>query len=79
MEFPKKLRKMNTVVGLIPTGVRTLREHGHNVLVEAGAGTGCTISDREYVEAGAEIVESPGEVYRRADMIMKVKEPLKQE
>jgi alanine dehydrogenase len=76
---PKEIKEDEYRVGLIPTGVRTLREHGHNVLVEAGAGTGCTISDREYVEAGAEIVESPGEVYRRADMIMKVKEPLKQE
>lgn len=76
---PMEIKEDEYRVGLIPSGVRALRARGHHVVVETGAGNGCRISNEEYVEAGAEIVQSPASVYGRADMIVKVKEPLKQE
>ena len=66
-------------MGLDPIGVSELTEAGHQVLVEAGAGSGSTISDSEYVEAGAEVVETAGEVWGRADLVVKVKQPQQSE
>ncbi len=62
-------------VGLTPVGVELLRAEGHKVLVETQAGLGSGLTDNEYAEQGAEIVADPAEVWRRADMIVKVKEP----
>jgi alanine dehydrogenase len=62
-------------VGLVPSGVIALREAGHEVLVEARAGEGSSISDEEYARAGARIVETAAEVWTKADLVAKVKEP----
>jgi len=72
---PKEIKEEEYRVGIAPAGVRILRDAGHTVLIEQGAGEGSRISDEEYERAGAVIVDGPGEVYGRGDMIMKVKEP----
>ena len=72
---PKEVKDHETRVGLVPSGVTALREAGHEVLVETHAGEGSSITDREYTQAGAAILESAAEVWRRADLVIKVKEP----
>ena len=76
---PKEIKAGETRVALVPSGVTTLQESGHEVLVEAGAGKGSSISNEEYAKAGAIIVESAKDVWRQADIIVKVKEPLASE
>jgi alanine dehydrogenase len=71
---PKEIKDHETRVGLVPSGVTTLREGGHRVLVETEAGAGSSIPDSEYVEAGAEI-HSATDVWAKADLVIKVKEP----
>ena len=60
---------------MTPAGVEIMRENGHDILVESDAGTGSGFDDAAYREAGAEIVATPQEIFRRADMVMHVKEP----
>jgi alanine dehydrogenase len=76
---PKEVKDHETRVGLVPHGVTALREAGHEVLVESHAGEGSSLTDREYMQAGADISESAGEVWNRADLIVKVKEPQQSE
>src|ERR1051325_519788 len=76
---PKEVKDHETRVGLVPSGVAALREAGHEVLVQSTAGEGSSLSDREYMQAGAAILGSAAEVWRRADLIVKVKEPQKSE
>lgn len=76
---PREIKEDENRVGLLPSGVEALAASGHDVLVETGAAAGIGISDADYREAGAKIVTSPEEVYARAEMIVKVKEPLKAE
>ncbi len=76
---PKEIKDHETRVGLVPSGVIALREAGHEVLVETHAGEGSSITDREYMQAGAAILESSAEVWKRADLVIKVKEPQKSE
>ena len=76
---PKEIKADEYRVGIIPVGVETLVRRGHTVLLEQGAGDGSGISDEEYTRAGAELAASAEEVYRRAELIIKVKEPLPQE
>jgi alanine dehydrogenase len=76
---PKEVKDHETRVGLVPSGVIGLREAGHEVLVESHAGEGSSITDGEYTEAGATILESAAEVWKRADLVVKVKEPQKAE
>jgi alanine dehydrogenase len=66
-------------VGLVPGGVKALATSGHEVLVESGAGGGSGVSDAEYQQAGARIVASAAEVWARAAILVKVKEPLESE
>ena len=66
-------------VGLTPGGVEVLSKSGHTVLVESGAGLGSGFEDEEYSELGAQIVDSAQEVWAKADMVVKVKEPLERE
>jgi alanine dehydrogenase len=73
--FPKEVKDHETRVGLVPGSVHALREAGHRVLVETKAGVGSSIPDHEYVEAGAEILSSAADVWRRAELVVKVKEP----
>ena len=77
--IPKEIKEDEYRVAIVPSGVRTLKEHGHLVIIEKGAGEGCRIEDIEYEAAGAEVVIDPVEIYSRADMVMKVKEPLPSE
>jgi alanine dehydrogenase len=72
---PKEIKADENRVGLTPTSVREVIEHGHRVLVESGAGAGVDFDDEAYRTAGAEIVASAREVFDRAEMIVKVKEP----
>jgi len=72
---PKEIKDHETRVGLVPSGVTALREAGHEVLVEAGAGEGSSIPDREYMQAGAAVLQRAGDVWRNADLVVKVKEP----
>ncbi len=74
----REIKPQERRVGLTPSGVRTLIREGHQVLVEVGAGDGSGFSDREYLQAGAELA-SRQEVFGRSDMIVKVKEPLPDE
>ncbi|MEM6857757.1 MAG: alanine dehydrogenase [Pseudomonadota bacterium] len=72
---PKEIKNHEYRVGLTPEAVREYVAHGHRVIVESGAGAGITKTDAEYEEIGAEIVDTAEEVFARADMIVKVKEP----
>jgi len=73
---PKEIKEQEQRVALLPSAANQLIRHGHSVLVETNAGTGCGYADEEYAKAGAEIVDQAKEVFARADMIVKVKEPL---
>jgi alanine dehydrogenase len=73
---PTEIKTDEYRVSLVPAGAEVLTQAGHTVLVEAGAGLGTSISDSEYAEHGAEIVEDAAELWRRSDLIVKVKEPL---
>jgi alanine dehydrogenase len=72
---PKEVKDHETRVGLVPSGVIALREAGHEVLVQTSAGEGSSITDQEYAEAGAKMLPSAKEVWERADLVVKVKEP----
>ncbi|SEL93108.1 L-alanine dehydrogenase [Sphingomonas palmae] len=72
---PKEIKNHEYRVGLTPGAVREYVAHGHEVLVQAGAGLGIAASDDVYRAAGAEIVDTAEEVFTRAQMIVKVKEP----
>jgi alanine dehydrogenase len=72
---PKEIKVQEHRVGLTPAGVRELVAHGHQVLVEAGAGAGIGITDAQYKLAGARIAREASEIYERAAMVVKVKEP----
>lgn len=72
---PKEIKDHETRVGCVPSMVTTLHEHGHQVLVEVEAGAGSSVADHEYLEAGATLVSTAAEVWNRADLVVKVKEP----
>src|SRR5215469_5342332 len=76
---PKEIKEQEQRVALLPSGTNELTKHGHSVLVQNDAGVGSGYPDQEYASAGAEIVEQARDVFARADMIVKVKEPLKVE
>jgi alanine dehydrogenase len=73
---PKEIKEQEQRVALLPSGAHQLTRRGHSVLVEKDAGTGSGYPDQDYARAGAEIVEQAKDVFARADMIVKVKEPL---
>jgi alanine dehydrogenase len=76
---PKEIKVREYRVGLVPGGVQTLVSRGHTVLVEKGAGIGSGIADDAYARAGAQVVDSAREVWQRAEMVVKVKEPIESE
>lgn len=76
---PKEIKEQENRVGLLPATTRTLTNRGHTVVAEKNAGVGSGYPDEQYLEAGAQIVDTPKEVFQRADMIVKVKEPLQAE
>lgn len=73
--IPREIKADEYRVGILPVGVEELTRAGHRVLIESGAGLGSGIADEEYAAHGAEVVAGPAEVYSRAEMVMKVKEP----
>jgi alanine dehydrogenase len=73
---PKEIKDNEYRVGAVPSTVRELTDKGHGVIVEAGAGLGAGHPDADYKAAGAEIVGDADAVYGRAELIVKVKEPL---
>lgn len=76
---PKEIKRDEYRVAMLPVGVAELRARGHEVLVETSAGTGSGLSDESYANEGATIVRSAAEIFGKADMIIKVKEPQPQE
>ena len=72
---PKEIKNHEYRVGLTPSGARELVAHGHKVLVQSQAGLGIGFADEQYLQAGATIVSRPEEIFARAEMIIKVKEP----
>jgi len=75
---PKETKDQEFRVGLSPSSVRALTENGHAVFVEADAGVGSGFVDADYVQAGAQVVEGPSDIWNR-ELIVKVKEPLSTE
>jgi len=75
----KEIKTHEYRVGLTPESVHELIVHGHEVLVETGAGLGIGARDSDYREAGAQIASQPAEIFERAEMIVKVKEPQEEE
>src|SRR4051794_39400448 len=73
---PKEIKPQEHRVGLIPSTATTLTRKGHTVLVQKSAGFGSGYSDDDYIAAGAQMIDGPDEVFRQAEMIVKVKEPL---
>lgn len=76
---PKEIKQAENRVGLTESNVRQLVENGHQVLVESGAGRGSLISDEDYESAGAQLIASREQIYNQSEMIIKVKEPLREE
>lgn len=77
--IPREIKDHEYRVSMVPSGVAALIGTGHRVLVEASAGEGSRIGDEEYLKAGAEIIRDKTTVYSKADMVVKVKEPLSSE
>src|SRR5688572_16872865 len=76
---PKEVKDHESRVGIVPSGVKTLVDAGHKVIVETRAGELSSMLDDDYRKAGAEIAGSPAEVWSRAEMVVKVKEPVASE
>ncbi len=72
---PKEIKESENRVALLPSAAYVLIGHGHKVVVQRGAGAGASYLDKEYEDAGAELVDSAAEVFGKADLIVKVKEP----
>src|ERR1017187_5795523 len=73
---PSEVKTDEYRVAMIPVGVEELTRAGHKVLIQSGAGQGSGIADEQYFVNGAEIVASAAEIWARADLIVKVKEPM---
>ncbi len=76
---PKEIKANENRVALQSSGVEILKQNGHAVLIETNAGMGSGFEDEDYKKAGAQILGTPKEIFDKADMIMKVKEPLSRE
>ncbi|RMH21229.1 MAG: alanine dehydrogenase [Gemmatimonadetes bacterium] len=76
---PKEIKREEYRVALTPAGAEALVQAGHQLVIEAGAGLGAGFTDDFYQKAGAEVVETADEVWARAEMILKVKEPIEPE
>src|ERR1700677_3561366 len=74
--MPGEIKDNEFRVGLTPASVAELTHHGHQVLIEKSAGVGSGLADAEYVQAGAAIVDTPAEIFSRAEVVVKVREPL---
>jgi alanine dehydrogenase len=72
---PKEIKNQEYRVGMMPAAVVEAVAHGHSVIIEKSAGAGAGFEDAAYLDAGAEIVDTASEIFARADMVVKVKEP----
>lgn len=77
--IPKEIKNNESRVGMTPAGVMELVHNGHTVHVQSGAGTGSGFSDDDYKKVGAHILDTIGQVYTLSEMIVKVKEPIREE
>ncbi|WP_406434172.1 alanine dehydrogenase [Streptomyces sp. NBC_00631] len=77
--IPREVKNNEFRVAITPAGVHELVRHGHQVVIERGAGVGSSIPDGEYVAAGATILDTADEVWATADLLLKVKEPIAEE
>lgn len=75
----REIKTEENRVSMTPAGAEVMKDNGHKVLIEKGAGAGSGFTDRSYIAAGAEIVTTPKEIYDRSDMVMHVKEPMPSE
>ena len=73
---PKEIKNNEFRVAITPSGVREFIKHGHSVFIESNAGAGSAISDEDYRKVGANILPSADEVWQKADLVLKVKEPI---
>ncbi len=76
---PQEVKNNEYRVAITPVGVHELVAHGHEVVVQSGAGVGSSISDEEYAAAGASLLPDADDVWAQADMVLKVKEPVAEE
>ncbi len=72
----KEIKAEENRVCMTPAGVEIMRQNGHTVIVEKNAGRGSGFHNKAYTDAGAEIIDTPKEIFKRAKMVMHVKEPL---
>jgi len=72
----KEIKAEENRISMTPAGVEVMKQNGHAVLVEKNAGMGSGYEDSTYLKSGAEIIDTPSEIFNRADMVMHVKEPL---
>lgn len=72
---PKEIKNNEYRMGLVPGSVRELVTHGHQVMIQSGAGVGIGFADQAFEQAGARIVDTAAEIFATADMVVKVKEP----
>ncbi len=72
---PKEIKTHEYRVGMVPSSVREVIHHGHQVLVETGAGLGIGFDDQAYIAAGAKIAKTAAEIFEKTEMVVKVKEP----
>ena len=77
--IPKEIKNNENRVGMTPAGVAELVKRGHKVLIETSAGINSGFPDDTYTEVGGKIIPTKEEVYAKADMIVKVKEPIEPE
>ncbi|MGW8262588.1 alanine dehydrogenase, partial [Bacillus sp. LR--39] len=77
--IPKEIKNNENRVAITPAGVVALKKSGHQVLIEQGAGLGSGFEDADYKAAGADILAEAKDVWGKADMVMKVKEPISSE
>jgi alanine dehydrogenase len=76
---PKEIKPEENRVAVVPGGVETLVHRGHKVIIEGGAGLGSGFDNEEYVRAGAQIYDKHEDIFDKADLVLKVKEPLPEE
>jgi alanine dehydrogenase len=76
---PREVKTAEHRVAMTPAGVHELVRRGHRVVVETGAGIGSAVTDADYASAGAEVVDGPDKVWGSADVVVKVKEPIREE
>ena len=76
---PKEVKNHEYRVAITPAGVHELVSHGHDVAVETGAGAGSSISDEEYLHAGAKVIDTADVLWADSDLVLKVKEPIEEE